>query len=256
MDSRWFEVCTPQRDIDVKFRLFCFPYAGAGASMFQSWAGWLPPEVELVGIQLPGRETRLEEPPVRSMEEVMEGIAADIPPLLDRPYGIFGHSTGALSAFELARVLRNRGLPEAKLLMISGQNGPKAKRERVRHNLPDDEFIEVMRRVRAMPDELLQSPELLEFLLPRIRADGSVYENYKYDLQKPLDCRIALFYGLDDELVNPEGLAHWNSETTGGVHCYDGFPGGHIFLHKAEADLAKLVNHELAPLIRQPASVN
>ena len=267
MASPWFEFPGPPpstndaprgdkdapRAVAARFRLFCFPYAGGGASIFRSWANWLPEEVEAVGIQLPGRETRLAEPLMLSMGPLTDELSEEMPPHLDLPFAFYGHSTGALIAFELARVLRKRGLPQPELLFLSGQDGPREKPPLIRHTLPDAEFIEILRNCKGTPDAVLQNPDLLEILLPRIRSDGAIYETYDYELQPPLDARIVIFEGTDDRFVTQPGLAAWRKETRGGFHHYAPLSGGHFFLHAEEDALARHINQELGRLLYEPA---
>ncbi|HEY6923311.1 MAG TPA: alpha/beta fold hydrolase [Steroidobacteraceae bacterium] len=248
MSSPWFLFCTEQNRREAKLRLFCFHYAGSGGSMFRSWTQWLLPEVDLVAVQLPGRENRLDEPLVHSMDLVTSPLADALPPLLDRPFAFFGHSTGALIGFELARVLHQRGLPQPRLLIASGQEAPQVKPERVRHRLPDPEFIEVLRGCNGTPDVVLSNPALLELLLPRIRADGAVYETYQYKHQAHLDCRIVVFRGLQDSMVRSSGIAGWKLETRGSFRCH-GFPGGHFFVQEREREVVEQVNHELEAIL-------
>jgi len=248
--SPWFVFCTEQRTRDPRFRLFCFHYAGSGGSIFRPWTQWLSEQVELVAVQLPGRENRLDEPLLHSMELVTTPLADALPPLLDRPFGFFGHSTGAVICFEVARVLRQRGLPQPRLLIASSQNAPGIKPVRIRHQLSDPEFIEVLRGCNGTPDVVLKNPALLELLLPRIRADGAVYETYRYEPQAPLDCRIVVFHGVDDSLVDSGGLAEWKAETQHSIRRYS-FPGGHFFLHEAAETVVEHINHELEPFLSE-----
>jgi medium-chain acyl-[acyl-carrier-protein] hydrolase len=248
--SPWFMFCAEQRKRDATFRLFCFHYAGSGGSIFRPWTKRLSDEVELVAVQLPGRENRLDEPLVHSMELVTGPLADALPPLLDKPFALFGHSTGAVICFELSRVLRKRALPQPRLLIASGQNAPQVKPAVVRHQLSDAEFIEVIRKCNGTPDVVLRNPALLELLLPRIRADGAVYETYRYERQPPLDCRIVVFHGFDDSMVSNAGLAGWSEETRHSVRRY-GFPGGHFFMHDAENEVVDHINCELQPFLNE-----
>lgn len=253
LDERWFLFGAGEPRLDARVRLFCFHYAGSGGSIFRHWRASLPDEVELVAVQLPGRENRLNEPLLHSMEHVAPPIVDALVPLLDKPFAFFGHSTGALIAFEIARVLRQRGLPQPQLLIASAQNAPKVKPETIRHQLSDPEFIEVLRGCNGTPDAILQSPALLELLLPRIRADGALFETYRYERQAPLDFRIAVFHGADDKLVDSDGLAGWEQETQHSF-CRYRFPGDHFFIHEEEASVLKCVNRELAPLLSEVGS--
>jgi surfactin synthase thioesterase subunit len=250
--SPWFVFCDEQRKRNVTFRLFCFHYAGSGASIFRSWTKWLSDQVELVAVQLPGRENRLDEPLLHSMELVTTPLVDALPPLLDKPFAFFGHSTGAVICFELTRVLRRRRLPQPRLLFVSGQDAPQIKPIVIRHRLSDPEFIEVLRGCNGTPDLVLKNPALLELLLPRIRADGAVYETYtyNYEQQAPLDCRIVVFHGFEDRMVHSAGLAAWKAETRHSVQHY-GFPGGHFFLHDHEEAVVAHINRELEPFLNE-----
>lgn len=253
--SPWFVFCTEQSRRAAQFRLFCFHYAGSGGSIFRPWTKWLSGRVELVAVQLPGREDRLDEPLVHSMDLVTTPLADALPPLLDKPFAFFGHSTGAVICFELARVLRQRALPQPRLLIASGQNAPQVKPAVLRHHLSDPEFIEVIRGCNGTPDGVLGNPALLELLLPRIRADGAVYETYRYEQQAPLDCRIVVFHGLQDSLVDSVGLAGWKAQTRRSFRrC--GFPGGHFFLHEAEQAVVEHINRELEPFLGERTCSN
>lgn len=255
MSSPWFVFCTEQSRGGAEFRLFCFHYAGSGGSIFRPWTKWLSERVELVAVQLPGRENRVDEPLLHSMELVTASLADALPPLLDKPFAFFGHSTGAVICFELARVLRQRALPQPRLLIASSQNAPQVKPAVLRHRLSDPEFIEVIRGCNGTPDVVLRNPALLELLLPRIRADGAVYETYRYERQAPLDCRIVVFHGLEDKLVDSEGLAGWKAETRHSFRRY-GFPGGHFFLHHAEQAVVERINRELEPFLGERTGPN
>jgi medium-chain acyl-[acyl-carrier-protein] hydrolase len=248
--SPWFVFCSgEQRRRDAQFRLFCFHYAGSGGSIFRPWTDRLSDQVELVAVQLPGRENRLHEPLLYSMELVTAPLADELSPLLDKPFAFFGHSTGALISFELARVLRRRSLAQPQLLIVSGQDAPQVKPKVIRHRLSDPEFIEVLRGCNGTPDVVLRNPAMLELLLPRIRADGAVYETYCYEPQPPLDCRIVVFYGIDDKMVNVAALSGWEDETRRSFGRYS-FPGGHFFVHEAEEAVLENVNRELEPFLR------
>jgi len=250
MSSPWFMFCAEQRRREKTFRLFCFHYAGSGGSIFRPWTERLSDQVELIAVQLPGRENRLDEPLLHSMELVTSPLADALPPLLDKPFAFFGHSTGAVICFELSRVLRKRSLPEPRLLIVSSQDAPQIKPAVLRHQLSDAEFIEVIRQCNGTPEVVLRNPALLELLLPRIRADGAVYETYHCEQQQPLDCRIVVFHGFDDHLVSHAGLAAWRAQTRHSFRRY-GFPGGHFFVHEAEKEVIEHINRELQPFLTE-----
>ncbi|WP_186267260.1 thioesterase II family protein [Burkholderia gladioli] len=238
----------------LRARLVCFHYAGSGASMFAPWAAALPDEVELLAVQLPGRETRLDEPLRHAMEEVAPPLAEALAPWLELPYAMFGHSTGALIAFDVARRLRRRALPLPRVLIASAQNAPDVKPPVIRHVLDDAAFVEVLRGCRGTPEAILDDPVLLDLLLPRIRADGAVFETYRYLEEAPLDCPIVLFHGTRDAMVDEAGLARWARETRGGFRRR-AFGGGHFFVHEQQAAVLDEINRELAVLLDEPSTL-
>jgi len=233
----------------VRMRLFCFHYAGATASIFRSWQESLPEEVELVAVQLPGREYRLAEPLLTDMREIAPAVAEILPPLLDKPYVFFGHSMGVLLGFDVIRILRARGFGEPELLIASGRNAPQFRwRDAGLQALPDDEFIAAVRDYNGTPEALLVDEELRELWLPRLRADLTVSATYEYVEQRPLECPIVVLVGADDPLVSDAGLKGWLPQTTGGVQFFH-YPGNHFFLHSAEPLVVAKVNAELEKLL-------
>src|SRR5262245_13516853 len=145
----------------ARLRLLCFPHAGGGTALYRSWAGALPPGVELGIALLPGREARLHEPPIDRMDTLVASLLKDIAPYLDRPYALFGHSLGALVAFELARALRAAGAPAPRALLVSANPAPQLVHDDPPiHDLPEPLFLEEIRRYGGMPATVLQSPEL------------------------------------------------------------------------------------------------
>lgn len=248
--SRWCIFDNTRAGQCTKIRFFCFHYAGSGGSIFQPWIQFLPKEVELVAIQLPGRENRFHEALLYQMEHVTTPLAEALTPLLNKPFVFFGHSTGAMISYELARVLRKRFLKQPQLMIISGQNAPQWRPKELRHRLPDQEFIEVLRKCNGIPETILQNSTVLEFLLPRLRADGAIYETYVYEEQAPLDCRIIVYSGEQDTLVDSIGLLSWKNQTRHSFQHYS-FPGDHFFIHQSEDRVLQNINAELKQLLHR-----
>ncbi|HEY1379547.1 MAG TPA: thioesterase domain-containing protein, partial [Gemmataceae bacterium] len=169
--DRWLAYVRPRPLASV--RLFCFPYAGGGASVFRGWADGLPSAVEVCPVQMPGRETRFREPAFTRLPLLIEALAESLYPHLDRPFAFFGHSLGALVAFELARRLRRDGSPEPQHLFVSGSGAPQARDHSgaVIHTRPADEFWQEVGRLNGTPAEVLTDGELRDLLLPTLRAD-------------------------------------------------------------------------------------
>jgi surfactin synthase thioesterase subunit len=229
----------------ARLRLFCFPYAGGGASIYQTWAEKLPDAVEVCPVQLPGREARTRERPFTDVILLIEALAAALLPLLDKPYAFFGHSMGGLISFELARYLRRHQSPLPIHLFISGRGAPQLTGpETAKSDLPEEEFIEELIRLNGTPREVIDNQELMLIMIPLLRADFLLCESYAYAGEPPLDCPISVFGGLQDHETGPEKLEGWREQTTRGF-VGRMLPGDHFFFHSQRAVLLRLLAQEL-----------
>ncbi len=234
--GRWIQGYRANRE--ARLRLFCLPYAGGGASAFRAWAGMLPPWVELCALQLPGRENRLREPPITSFDSLVTHLIAVLKEHLDLPYALFGHSMGALLGFEVARgmVTLSDAVPLPSYLFLSGCRAPRLPDDRPPiHTLPHDEFIAKLRELGGTPEEILQHEELLDLLLPLIRADFQLVADYRYRAADPLPMPLVVYGGSDDREVPVTSLAAWREE--GPKMRMRIFAGNHFFLVSALAEL-------------------
>lgn len=221
----------PRPNPAAAVRLFCFPYSGAAASIYYPWADQLPASIEVCPVQLPGHGTRLQEPLATRLAPQVEALAAGLAPAFDRPFAFFGHSMGALLSFELARYLRWQGRPGPTHLFVSGHGAPHLPdRNPPLHALPDDQFVVKLRELNGTPEEVLHHQELLQLLIPVLRADFAVCETYVYQPEPPLNCPISAYGGLGDGYVNREELAAWREQTTGSFSLRM-FPGDHFYLN-------------------------
>ncbi|HNT76901.1 MAG TPA: thioesterase domain-containing protein [Anaerolineae bacterium] len=242
-------VIRPQPTSSARVRLFCFPYAGGGASAYYPWVNNVPQGVEVCPIQFPGRQGRREESPFDRMAPLLNALAPAIRPYLDMPYVFFGHSLGAKISFELARHLREQGDPMPVHLFFSGSNAPNiASASPPLHALPEAEFVETLRHFKGTPEALLQNAALLQLFLPVLRADITLHETYRYVPGEPFDCPIAVFGGQEDDEVTRENLAAWHSQTQG-TFILRMFPGDHFFLRSAQTALLQALSHDLLALI-------
>jgi medium-chain acyl-[acyl-carrier-protein] hydrolase len=214
-------------------RLFCFPYAGGGALSYRSWIEPLAPAVAVCPARLPGRETRFKEQALTSMESLIEALEAAIMPYLDHPFSFFGHSMGAVIAFELARSLRRHGEPLPLALYASGARAPQFRLNWKPSSAPDDrEFLDQLRRLDGVPAELLRNREALDYALPILRADAALYRNYVYEPEAALAIPIHAYGGSDDPNVRPEHLDAWREQTSAAFSRRE-LEGGHFFIHSA-----------------------
>jgi medium-chain acyl-[acyl-carrier-protein] hydrolase len=215
----------------------CLPHAGAGASIFRGWSARLA-EVEVVGLQLPGREGRMGEPPIPDMNPLVQALAAEVEVLLDRPYAIFGHSMGSMVGFELARALRRGGAPRPHHLFVGGHHAPQLPDRRPPiHALPDHEFLEQLRRrYDGIPSAVLAEPELMALFLPTLRADLRVIETYAYSAEPALDCPIAAFGGVRDGETTAAELEAWGEQTRAEFSLVM-LDGDHFFVQTHQQEL-------------------
>jgi medium-chain acyl-[acyl-carrier-protein] hydrolase len=246
MNTRW--LIRPLPRPDARLRLFCFPYAGIGASAYRPWAAQLPPEIEVVAVQPPGRENRLGEAAIQEFSALVSEAAGAVGTGLEMRYIFFGHSMGAALAFEVARTLRDRDVATPELLVVSGRRAPHLPNpEPLLHPLSDVAFIEeVQRRYNGIPSEVLEHEDLLGLLLPGLRADIRALECHSHIAGEPLDCRILACGGASDPLVSPVELDAWGAHTRGSV-AVEFFPGGHFYLREhRDALLSAIVDAALS----------
>src|SRR5215208_1692201 len=235
----WLTVLKPQREATL--RLFCFPYAGGGSTIFRQWAPYLPETIELYAVQFPGRESRMREPALTDLCTLVEELARAIMPFLDRPYAFFGHSMGALVAFELARRLSDERGPAPIHLLLSGRSAPQLPiTDRAIYNLPEPEFIEEVRHLNGTRGEVLAHPDLKHIVLPLLRADFAVCQTYRYEPAPPLQCRITALGGLQDEWTTRESLDAWREQTSSTFNLRM-FPGNHFFIEQSLTQLLRII---------------
>ena len=239
-------IMRPRPRPQARIRLFCFPYSGASASIFYQWPESLPSAIEVCAVQLPGRGNRLSEPPITAMPALIDALAPAFQPFLDKPFALFGHSLGAVVAFELARRLRRDHDVSPHHLIVSGHTAPQIPdRRQPIHSLPDDEFVAEMRKLNGTPDEILQHEELLHLLLPILRADFALSETYVYEPGERLTMPMAAFGGLNDPFITREELDAWRVHTTATFQLRM-FPGDHFFLNSHRSVLLHALARELA----------
>lgn len=238
-DKKWLSC--PKPNSQAKLKLFCYPYAGGNAQTYRAWPFKLPETVEVHMVNLPGRGTRLREAPITRLTPLVDEIAEAIRPELDKPFVFFGHSMGALIAFELVHRLRKQNHVSPAHLIVSGRGAPHLpKTEPQTHDLPEKEFIDELRRLNGTPTEALEHPELMQLMLPILRADFAICETYVYEDRPLLDCPIAAFGGLDDSDLTREEIAGWREHTTGSFTMRM-FPGNHFYLHTAQVPLLETI---------------
>ncbi|MFC4121893.1 thioesterase II family protein [Nonomuraea zeae] len=238
--ASWTSVPEPRPQAAV--RLFCLPYAGGGSVEFGQWAGLLPESVEVVAVNLPGRERRIRETPRTSMDQLVPELADALEPQLDRPYALFGYSMGAWVAFELARQLRRRGVRQPRALLAAAAGPPDQPPAETHYDAPEARLVSWMRRLGGSHGMPLDDQRLLDVVLPRIRADLEITDTYRHRAEPPLPYPVRVYTGTDDEVVSPGTAGLWSRQAGGDFSCRV-LRGGHFFLHERRAELlAHIVN--------------
>lgn len=240
----WF--ACPLPNPEARTRLFLFPYAGGGPGAFGKWPVAFPGTVEIRIAHYPGRGSRHDEPPLRTISDLAGQLSEAIRPLLEKPFAFFGHSLGGLVAFELARQLHRQNLPRPQTLFVSACGAPHdPDLHPPIHTLPDREFMSVLWELNGLPAELAGRPDLLELLLPVLRADFEAAESYEFIVDNPpLSCPIVALSGQDDLHVKSEEIEGWSSHTSATFKSRN-FPGGHFFIHTDRTGVIAFLASEL-----------
>lgn len=224
-------------------RLFCMPYAGAGVAPYRLWSRSLPDDIEVLALQLPGREARMREAPLRSIAAMVDEVRPAVEALSDLPYAIFGHSMGALVAFELAADLERRDTRPPSHLFVSARRSPEEPEPRPPiHELPELEFLDEMQaRYGAVPDAIRAERELLDLLLPVVRADIGAVETYVMSPGTVVTCPVDVYGGVHDTHPFPAQLPRWERVAGRPVRVRL-FEGDHFFVNtrreEVTADIA------------------
>lgn len=230
-------------------RMFCFPYAGGSAGrVYGNWQRDLPAWVEVAPMEIPGRGARILEVPAPTVPDLVADALPRMLPQLDRPFVLFGHSLGAMLAYELAGLLTERYGLIPRLLCVSGLSAPDTPRKpAVEYLLPDLDFRARLRQLGGTPPEILDDDDLMEVLLPVLRADFGAADRWTPPDPAPLPCPLLAFGGADDPEAPPPTLAGWRRRTADRFESRV-FPGDHFFVHGARPALLAALGRAVAEL--------
>ncbi|MFH8476669.1 thioesterase II family protein [Streptomyces sp. NPDC018000] len=242
--SAWIQRFHPSGD--ARTRLVCFPHAGGAATYYHPVSAALKPGIEVLAVQYPGRQDRRKEPVVRSVEELARQATAAIRPWADRPLAFFGHSMGALVAFEVARQLADEGAPPLSVI-VSGRRSPTSFRDENVHRRDDQGIVAEMARLGGSDPRMFEDPEMRALLLPVIRADYEAVETYRYRPGPALPCPVLALLGESDPVASAEEARGWAEHTSGGFELRT-FSGGHFYLNDHAAAVTGAVRDHIASL--------
>lgn len=209
-----------------RLRLFCLPFAGGGASSYRAWSNELPPDIEVVPVQPPGREDRYREESLRHMDDLVDRlIKALLPFMSDLPFAFFGHSMGAIVALEVTRRLARTKGPVPCHIIVSGRTAPHLPlRRRPVFNLSRKEIEQWLRELDGTPEVVLSSTEMMDMVLPALRGDLEIDDTYRTTAKPVVECPLTVVGGLRDKEAPPDDLTAWSLYTSGSfaLHLVDG----------------------------------
>ncbi|MDP9867529.1 MULTISPECIES: thioesterase II family protein [Streptosporangium] len=228
-----------------RLRLICMPHAGGTPAFYRGWQARLPADIEFATVCYPGRQDRIGEPPITRMDLLSDRICQALAPLADRPLALFGHSMGAVVAYEVAvRLATRQGVTPAALL-VSAHIAPQVHGSGIgKIPLRDDELAA---QARSADPLLRRFPELMSVVLPALRADHDLLYAYRPACTPRLPVPITAYRGADDERVSQEDMRAWSPVTDAGIE-FRTFPGGHFYLLQAEADLVADIGDRLGSI--------
>ncbi len=238
----------------ARVRLLCFPHAGGGAGSYRPWQARLEDLCEVACVQYPGHESRRSERLATSMAELVATLAKELEPALAGPFVLFGHSMGAVAAFELARLLRNAGHAGGLALIVSGARAPQY---RLNHQPGPDpsakEFLAQLQRLGGLPVEVESNQRLMDSVLPALAADAALYRRYSYHPEQPFSFPILALGGTSDPQVSVEQLNAWREQTTGRFEIQQ-FEGGHFYHREREEELLACLRSFLKTIMTESQS--
>jgi surfactin synthase thioesterase subunit len=241
-EDRWIRRFHPSPDSPV--RLICFPHAGGSASYYFTVSQTLTPDIEVLAVQYPGRQDRRLEPAVGDLGALAEAIYAAMRPRTDRPFAFFGHSMGAILAFEVARLLRERDGVSPVHLFASGRRAPSCYREGTVHRYDDAALLAELLRNGGTDRRFLDDAEVRATILPVVRADYQAIEGYRFRPGPPLDCPVTALVGDRDQQTTRDEAAAWGEHGTGEFQLRV-FPGGHFYLDNHRTAVIELISTTL-----------
>lgn len=241
-DSPWIRRAPREKPA---LRLICVAYGGGGASIFHSLAGFMPESIEVVALQLPGREDRSGEAPPTSLRRLVHTCAIALGPYCAMPFAFYGHCAGALLAFELAHQINARFGARPAHFIAAAQHAPHVPpTSLLLRELPDDVLLDTVRQRGGLPDAVAENTELTAFLLPLLQSDFKLWRQYDYVPKKPMQWPVTALHGADDDVTEASSIKAWQEHTSADF-AYHEVAGGHYFINEMTVDTARLISRRL-----------
>lgn len=236
-------------DGPASIRVFCFPYAGGGASIYKGWQAGLPAGMRLCRVQLPGRETRFSEPAFHHMDPLAEALLDGLRPhFASGPYILFGHSMGGSIAAEITRrLVGGNGRPPLHLI-VSASRPSHIPAPHPIHALPDAEFRAALARDGGTPSAVIESDELMGIFSPTLRADHAVVETWIRPRPERIPVPITCIAGRRDSIVPHAIASTWQLHAGGGYRQID-IDDGHFFLRNHATAMQNAIALAAAPMM-------
>jgi pyochelin biosynthetic protein PchC len=231
----------------ARTRLVCFPHAGGTASAYYPFSRALPPSVEALCVQYPGREDRRNEDPVRDIQALADDICTALAPWHGDRLALFGHSMGAIVAFEVAWRLQESSGSAPVMLFASGRRAPSVHLEGRVHLLGDADLVAELKSLSGTAASLFDDAEMMRLVLPSIRSDYQAIETYRCPPGRRLGCPVTAFVGDRDDHVSISDARSWAEHTTGEFGL-EVFPGGHFYLNACRQAVVTRISHHLDTL--------
>ncbi|MFH9068578.1 thioesterase II family protein [Streptomyces alboflavus] len=225
-------------------RLICFPHAGAGAAAYADWVRWLPPEIELVAVQLPGRQNRIAEQSFTEVGPLVNALTHALRPVMDGSFSFFGHSCGAALAYELTTALRARGRRGPEQLFLSGRAAPDVTGIRQLHELSDEEFSNAVLELGGIDPEIAADEFVMSVLLEVLRADFGLWERHQMKSEEPLDCLITALGSDADPQAPLHSVRRWR-EHTNAQYSERIYAGGHFYFLEKAAEVVSFIGSKM-----------
>lgn len=241
-NSKWFPYLKPTSE--HKFRIFCFHHSGAGASVFRKWLTFFSKNIDIVPVQLPGREGRFSEPFISRIDPLIEQLLPAILNLCDLPFAVFGHSLGGLLAYIVTLELEKYKL-FPKHLYVSACLPPHEIQKRTPiYDLNDKKFLKVIESYRGLPSAILKNTDMLKLLLPRFRSDFELFESSTNFVDTSVNTPINVYYGSQDTVVPEKKIKTWDGYTTNSC-IYKKYPGDHFFYQSLQEQVCQAIESNL-----------